>query len=164
MAPSTYRALCGYLSSLSGLPTPCPTQLPSLPQEGTGCPVNLFSSLHPSSSSKMKNAPSPVYHWRPNGVSQAHLLKGKETHHLQAEGNQRHFYLQGEKVSGSDPLLSVAGNQEARVDPFKKNLIFHTKPKPDTTETSRLEAAQHKCVQTYVTDSEICLPLSYGSK
>lgn len=61
MAPGTHRALCGCLSSHSRLPTPWPTQ-PHL-QEGTRCPVNLFGSSQPSSSSKMKNAPSPAYRW-----------------------------------------------------------------------------------------------------
>ena len=62
---------------------------------------------------------------RPNGISQVHLLKGKGTHHLQAERNQRHLYLQGKKVSGSDVLRSGADNQEARVDPLKKINIPH---------------------------------------
>lgn len=161
MAPGTHRALCGCLSSHSRLPTPWPTQ-PHL-QEGTRCPVNLFGSSQPSSSSKTKNAPSPAYRWRPNGVSQVHLLKGKGTHHLQAERNQRHFYLQGKKVSGSDVLRSGADNQEARVDPLKKKLIFHTKPKPDTSTNLQFRSRPTQmCADLF--DFEIRLPPFYGSK
>lgn len=46
-------------------------------------------------------------------------MKGKENHHLQAERSQRHFYFKEKKVSSFEALLSVADNQETRVDPLE---------------------------------------------
>ena len=89
----TCWALCECLSSHSPFPTPWPIQ--SHLQEKTRGVSQSFWLFTTKFIRKNLNAPSPVYRLRPNGISQVHLLKGKENHHMQAKKTQRQFYLKG---------------------------------------------------------------------
>ena len=73
-------------------PHPAP---PSHLQGRTRNACHSFRSLTTKFIRKNLNAPSPAFRSRPNGISQVHLLKGKENHHMQAKKTQRQFYLKG---------------------------------------------------------------------